>query len=657
MGKDIQSVPFTVVGIGDMSGDVFGNGMLLSRQIRLVGAFDHRHIFVDPDPDPETSYRERERLFKLGRSSWEDYDQALLSRGGMIIPRGSKSVELSPEAREALGIEMDEASEEPADPLDGESLIRAILGAPVELLWNGGIGTYIKSSTETHADAGDATNDAVRIDASELRAKVIGEGGNLGMTQRARIEHALNGGRLNTDAIDNSGGVDLSDREVNLKILLNEAVLAKRMTMEERNALLRDLAQPIARLVLADNEAQSLAVSLDEIRAGEGVDDLRDLMSGLEKAGFLNRADEHLPTWEALVERLEEGKTLTRPELCVLLAYAKLYLMSHILRGALPDDAASVNYLLNYFPEEAIADAGEESLASHRLRREIIASQLTNDLTNLMGAGFIQRVGRDTGKAPHEVARAWLIAARLAGHQEILEELKTRGKALPLPVVYRWLLGLSRVLERTTRWVLANIDDDRSTSEVIAENAVGLAKLRERFGEIVIGEDRVLYESLVGEIEKLGAAEGFARSLVTLRFLDQLLEILKVVRETKAEPVDAARSFYRVSALLEVPWLRQNIFDVARDDRWEQRLAQALAEDLTRSHQRVAAGVMAVRADAPTIDDAVDQVVEARTHDVARFHDLLEEVRTGSDGITLAGLSVVVREVSRIARQVERNGK
>ncbi len=647
-GKDIQTEPFTVVGIGDMSGDVFGNGMLLSEQIRLIAAFDHRHVFIDPDPDPVASYRERERLFEMGRSSWDDYDRDRLSEGGMIVPRGAKEVELNPRVREALGID------EGAESMDGEALIRAVLRAPVELLWNGGIGTYVKASTESHADVGDASNDAVRVDASDLRCGVVGEGGNLGFTQKARIEYALQGGRINTDALDNSGGVDLSDREVNLKILLNPAVRAGEMSMEERNRLLGDLTDSVAALVLKDNESQGLAISLDEVRARESMDEFRDLMSSLEKAGVLDRAAEDLPTWEALVERLEAGGTLTRPELCVLLAYAKLHLMSHILSGDLADDDAAVTYLLEYFPPAARSAAGEKRLGGHRLRREIIASQLTNHVVDIMGATFVQRVSRDTGRSPDLVARAWLIASRLAGHRSIVKELAAREGELSAAVRYRWLLGLSRVLARSTRWILANTALERPTSEIIEENLKGLATLRSEFDEIVTGEDREIFEARVRELTRLGAEVDFARDLITLRFLDQLLEILRVARETDSDPADAARAFYKVSETLQVPWIRRTIFETAGDDRWEQRAAQALSADLTRAHHGLASMVMEERKGADDVGSASDRVFRQQRGELRRFQNLLEEIQ-GGERISLSGLAVAVREITTLSERV--NGR
>lgn len=647
MGKDIQTEPFTVVGIGDMSGDVFGNGMLLSRQIRLLAAFDHRDIFIDPDPDPATSWEERKRLFDLGRSTWQDYDRSLLSEGAMLIPRGSKAVDLTPEAREALAIEED-------GPFDGETLIRHILRAPAELLWNGGIGTYVKASRETHAQAGDAANDAVRIDGSELRAGVVGEGGNLGLTQEGRIEYALAGGRLNTDAIDNSGGVDLSDREVNLKILLRPVVEAGDLEPEARNELLRELQDPIAALVLADNESQGMAISLDEARAGEGLDDLRDLMSGLERAGLLSRRAEHLPTWEILEERREEGQSLTRPELSILLGYAKLHLTANLLASDIPDDPAAEAYLSAYFPARAVEVAGRDQLAGHRLRREIVASQLANSLVDIMGAGFVHRVVRGTGRSPAQVARAWLVASHLVEMDRILGWLQMDRETMPMPVAYRWILGLSRVLERTTRWILVNEDHHEGTAAVVEESLRGLDTLREAFPRVVAGEDRRIFLRLVEELEGDGARPDFALNLITLRFLDQLLEILRVHRQIGADPLDAASTFYRLSELFWIPWLRQAIFDMAGDDRWEQRAAQALSDDLTRAHQRLVLAVVGSLTEEGGVDEAVEVLVHRAREPLDRYQELVREVEAEGSR-SLAAFTVVVRELVAFSEKVGRD--
>ncbi len=645
MGKDIQSEPFTVVGIGDMSGDVFGNGMLLSRQTRLVAAFDHRHIFIDPDPDPAVSFAERERMFGLERSSWDDYDRTTLSKGAMIVPRATKEVDLTPEAIAALGLPAGTGT------LSGEELIRAVLRAPVELLWNGGIGTYVKSPAESHHEAGDPTNDAVRVDVTELRCKVVGEGGNLGFTQRARIEYALGGGRINTDAMDNSGGVDMSDHEVNLKILVAPAVAAGEMSAERRNELLGELTDAVAGLVLEDNRTQSLAISLDAMRAAEATDDFRDLMFSLEKSGELDRTAESLPSLDVLVERRERAQTLTRPELCVLLAYAKLDVKRRLLESALPDDPVTDSHLLGYFPPAAAQAAGEANLHAHRLRREIIASQLTNDLVDLMGATFVNRLVRDTGREAEEVVRAWLVASRLAGHRALLKRLGAAEASLDARVSYRWLLGLARVLERTTRWVLQNVPASTPPGRVVDENLEGLALLRRRFSELVAGEDRALFEDRVREIHELGGGADLSRDLITLRFLDQLLEIVEIARETTSPEVETGQAYYAVSEAFEIPWLRRQTFAAAGDDQWEQRAAQLLSEDISRAHRKAVMAVVAARNGHRAVADAMGSVLEREARHVEHFEDVLRELKEGGK-VGLAAVSVAVRELGGVSERL-----
>jgi glutamate dehydrogenase len=643
--KNIQEEPFTVVGVGDMSGDVFGNGMLLSEQIRLVAAFDHRHIFIDPDPEPASTWAERKRMFDLGRSSWADYDQSLLSEGGVIVPRGSKEVELSAQARAALGI-----SDDAPAVMDGESLIRAVLSAPVELLWNGGIGTYVKSATETHADAGDPSNDAVRINTGDLRCEVLGEGGNLGLTQRARIEFGLRGGRVNTDAMDNSGGVDMSDHEVNLKILLTPAVAEGRMTPERRNELLEELTEEVAHLVLDDNRTQSLAISLDALRTADSSDEFRDLMVALEKVGELNRASEGLPTTDVLVERAERGESLVRPELCVLLAYAKLSLKTSLLRGQLTEDPINAGYLHNYFPKRAVEAAGEDALQGHRLRREIIAGQVANDLVDLMGATFVNRVTRDTGRSAEEVVRAWLVASRLADHRTLLSEMAGQQSALNADVSYRWLLGLSRVLERSTRWVLQNADPDVSPARIVEENAAGVADLRAGFSGLVAGDDLALFRERVREIQKLGADESFSQTLITLRFLDQLLEILQIARDTKADAMATGQAYYSLAETLDVPWLRRLAFASAGEGHWEQRAAQALIEDLSRVHRRLVVSAVE-QAKGGDVARAAAAMLTGAGRELDRFRGVVAELRA-EEVAGLAGASVAVRELGTLAERV-----
>ena len=637
MGRNIQEDPFTVAGIGDMSGDVFGNGMLLSRCTLLVAAFDHRHVFIDPDPDPETSFRERERIFHLGRSSWDDYDRSKLSPGGMIVSRGAKSVDLTEEARVALGLDADVVT------LDGESLIRAVLSAPVDLLWNGGIGTYVKAGAESHADAGDASNDAVRISVSELRAKVVGEGGNLGFTQAARIEYALGGGRINTDALDNSGGVNLSDREVNLKILLNEALNAGLVTRDERNQLLERLTDRVANLVLADNESGCQAVSLDEYRARRGMDHYWALMGDLIRKGLLDRDAEGLPSWDELSARKESNQSLTRPELCVLMAYAKLHLKSALLASDLPDDPSTEDYFHRYFPAEAMELVGKERAANHRLRREIVACQMTNDLVDLMGSAFIGRLVRETGRESAEIARAWLVAARLTRHDALLEEIRSREGRASAAVTYRWTMGLARVLERTTRWVLNNCDPEESTTAIIEGSLDGLEALREKFHDIVAGRDRENFLARVKAAMPQAGDESFVRTLVTLRFLDHLLEILRLARSTGTDPVSAARVYYWVTEELRIPWLAGCIEKASGEGKWQQRWALGLVNDLGAIRRKLTEGALAGEG---TLEGALG--FGGNDAQLTRFHEVLAEVEA-EDPISLAGLSVAIQEIRYLA--------
>ncbi len=637
-GKDIQKDAFTVAGIGDMSGDVFGNGMLLSRAIRLVAAFDHRHVFIDPDPDPEASFEERKRLFEMERSSWDDYDRGKLSAGGMIVPRAIKSVDLGDEAAAVLGLPEDQRS------LDGESLIKAVLAAPVDLLWNGGIGTYVKAGHESHADAGDRSNDAVRIDVDELRATAVGEGGNLGFTQAARVEYALRGGRINTDALDNSGGVDLSDREVNLKILLNEALRSGDATREERNQLLHRLTDEVAAQALRDNEYQSLAVSLDEYRARRGVDHFWGLMGDLVRTGLLDREAEGLPSWDDLSARREANDSLTRPELAVLLAYAKLHLKSELLASSLPDDPAAAGYFLDYFPSDAMELVGRERAGNHRLRREIVASQLTNDLVDVMGATFPTRMSRETGRAEDEVARAWLVASQLTQHRRTLDAICAREPQVRTGPAYRWVMGLADVLERTTRWVLANSDPGESSTSLVDDNLAELEALRGRFHELVAGEDREAFHASVQQAVRLGVDEPFARNLFALRYFDHLLEILRLARTVGTEPVKAARIYYWVTEELRIPWLVSSI-EKATDEtnRWERRWSLGLVDDIGAVRRRLTGIALA---GGQTLADALDFGGNGSPLD--RFHALLDEMGA-EETATLAGLSVAVKAIREAA--------
>ncbi len=427
LGRDIQTEDFSVCGIGDMSGDVFGNGMLLSRHIRLLAAFDHRHIFIDPAPDVAASFAERERMFALPRSSWEDYSKKLISRGGGVFARSAKSITLSTQMRELLGLDVPTAA-----PVE---IIRAILTLPVDLLWNGGIGTYVKASSESHAQIGDRANDALRVNGAQLHAKVVGEGGNLGLSQLGRVEYAQKGGRLNTDFIDNSAGVNTSDVEVNLKILLNPLVLSGRLRLADRDRLLTRMTSDVAALVLRNNYLQSQALSTLEVEAVSRLPEHQHLIRQLERSGDLNRRIEFLPDDDALEERHKQAQGLTRPELAVLLSYSKIWLSHHLVESDVPEDPYLSQELERYFPE-AVRSRFARAISRHRLRREIIATATTNSLVNRMGPTFVSRAQEETGAAPARVARAYTAAREVFEMRDLWSQIEALDNRVPAQMQY-----------------------------------------------------------------------------------------------------------------------------------------------------------------------------------------------------------------------------
>ncbi len=446
MGHDIQTEPFTVVGIGDMSGDVFGNGMLLSKQIRLLAAFDHRHIFLDPDPDPESSWQERQRLFDLPRSTWEDYSSELISAGGGIYSRQLKEIPLTPQVAKWLGVRQ--------SSIDVSSLIKLLLTAPVDLLWNGGIGTYVKASTQNHEEAGDRANDGLRADGIEVRARVIGEGGNLGLTQAGRIEFALNGGRVNTDAIDNSGGVDSSDHEVNLKIMLRLLRQEKKVrSLKAGYALLEEIEETVCQDVLANNYTQTLSISLDELRIEKDVEPHLELIDRLSRAGLLDRRGEGLPSRKDVA--LRQPNRLIRPELAVLLAYSKMFLYRGLLDAELPDNKVVKQLLFDYFPAE-IGERYAEQLPRHPLAREITATMLTNRVVDQAGSAFLQTSSRLTGRSQVSVANAYLIFDSLLSGNDLRQAIYALDNQMPAARQYELLLGLENILATFCVFALGN---------------------------------------------------------------------------------------------------------------------------------------------------------------------------------------------------------
>ncbi|MGH8118788.1 MAG: NAD-glutamate dehydrogenase domain-containing protein, partial [Rhodanobacteraceae bacterium] len=447
LGRDCQAEDFTCVGIGDMSGDVFGNGMLRSRHIRLIAAFDHRHVFIDPNPDAASSFAERERMFKLPRSSWDDYDKSKISKGGGVFARTLKSVVITPEVRAALGIGDDVEALSPVD------LISTVLRAPVDLLWNGGIGTYVKAASETNADVGDRANNALRINGGELRCKIVGEGGNLGFTQKGRIEGAHGGVILNTDFIDNSAGVDTSDHEVNIKILLNDAVQRGEMDVEARNALLHSMTDEVAGLVLRDNYRQNVALSLMEHMSPGRIGSQAHFIRTLEARGQLDRQIESLPTDAELAGRRTHHQGLTRPELAVLLSYSKIVLYQQLLESDVPEDPFLSHELMRYFPEPLHAKYGAH-MQRHRLKREIIATAVTNSIVNRMGATFVLRTQEDTGQTAAAVVKAYNAARQILHARELWSGIDALDGKVSAAAQIDALMKQWSLLRHVSRWLL-----------------------------------------------------------------------------------------------------------------------------------------------------------------------------------------------------------
>ncbi|MBI4968878.1 MAG: NAD-glutamate dehydrogenase [Rhodospirillales bacterium] len=630
MGHDTQSQDFTVVGVGDMSGDVFGNGMLRSEHIKLVAAMDHRHIFVDPDPDPQASFAERERLFKLPRSSWADYEAKRISKGGGIFERAAKAVKLSPEMKARFGIE--------ADSLPPAELAKALLKAPVDLLWFGGIGTFVKARAQSNAEAGDRANDALRVDAEQLHCKVVGEGANLAMTQAARIAYGLKGGRINTDAIDNSAGVDTSDHEVNIKILLNAIVAQGDLTLKQRDQLLVEMTDEVAALVLRDNIMQTLAITLAEVQGVDLLDQQARLMRHLERLGRLDRAIEGLPDDEALAERQAAGKGLTRPEIAVLLAYGKIWLYDDILKSDLPDQPLLEGELMRYFPK-ALYERYPEAIRQHRLKRDIIATHVTNSMINRVGATFIAQVMEKTGMPPIAIARSYMIVRDSFGLRELWEEVMT-DESIPAPTQTHMLLETNRLVERVTLWLLRQ-GETLDIGAQVASLAPGVADMAEALAG-VLGEDvRRPVEERARKLTDQGAPKDLAWRVASLVILAAAPDIIAIGAEFKRAIAEVARLYFAVGARFGLGWLRRSAESATGGTHWQKLALASLIEEfhgLQRDLARLAL------AEGGTAEGALERWIEANKAAVERVDQLLAELKSHGQP-DVAGLAFVSRQL------------
>ncbi|MQA27945.1 MAG: NAD-glutamate dehydrogenase, partial [Micromonosporaceae bacterium] len=645
MSLDTQSQDFTAVGVGDMSGDVFGNGMLLSEHIRLVAAFDHRHVFIDPSPVAATSYAERRRLFELPRSTWDDYDRSLISAGGGVWPRTAKSIPVSPETREALGIADASVTELPPP-----ELIKAILRAPVDLLWNGGIGTYVKASHETHADVGDKANDPVRVDGRELRCKVVGEGGNLGLTQHGRIECALRGGdakgaaaggRINTDFIDNSAGVDCSDHEVNIKILLNRAVAVGALPAGERAGLLAEMTDEVASLVLAHNYDQAVALGNARRQSGPLLSVHRRLISQLERGGRLDRALEALPDEEELAARAANRQGLTSPEFAVLLSYVKMKLEDETLASELPDEEWTRPLLVDYFPTP-LRERFAELTGDHPLRREIVTTRLVNEAVNRGGTTFVFRAVEETGASEADILRAYMVVRDVYGLPELWRAVEALDNQIPAAAQVSVLLESRRLLDRAVRWLVQT----RTPVDVPAEVArlkPGVSRLLPDLADLFCGSEREALRTWTERLIKQGAPRDLAEWSTRLMYGFGLLDVVEVAHAQGRDVSEVVGVYYALSDRFRVDGLLDRVSDLPRDDRWQTLARMALRYDLYAALAALTSEVLAATDSGPSAEARIEAWEQANSSNIARARNAIGEFSESS--ADLAPLSVVLRQI------------
>ncbi|MEM9302884.1 MAG: NAD-glutamate dehydrogenase [Pseudomonadota bacterium] len=638
LGMDCQSEPFTVVGIGDMSGDVFGNGMLLSRQIRLQAAFNHLHIFIDPDPDPESSFVERERLFRLDRSAWTDYDQKLISRGGGIYKRSAKEIELTPEVKAWLGLEV--AAVTP------QELVRELLRAPVDLLWNGGIGTYVKASSETNAEVGDRGNDGLRMDGRDVRARVIGEGGNLGLTQRGRIEYAMAGGRINTDALDNSAGVDCSDHEVNIKILLNPPMRDGTLALEARNELLAAMTDEVAELVLRNNYLQAQAVSMMERLSVDRIGSKAHLIDVLEAQGELDRELETLPTRDDISERRKRGQGLARPELCTLMAYAKMTVYTALLDSGVPEDPYLSRELQRYFPGPLQRDYATY-MDDHPLRREIIATMVTNSLVNRMGATFALRMHEDTGARTSEIAKAYSVAREIFNARDWWDAIEAHDNQVPSEIQLEVQLDIWHLLRHQTRWILHHHRNDLDIAALVDRYRDGVGELRDGVATWCGEAWKARVDERRSALEHAGFAAPLAARLATARALIPALDILEVSLDADAAVERVACLYFAVEDAFKLGWLMREIEGLHVDGQWHAHARGGLRDELYINHRQLTARVL--RADRGTAGagEAVAQWMGEIEEQLAFFDAMMRDMRNAG-AMDYATASVAMRALDQL---------
>ncbi len=644
MGRDTQTQDFTVVGIGDMAGDVFGNGMLLSEHIRLIAAFNHMHIFLDPDPDAAASWAERQRLFDLPRSTWADYDTSLISQGGGVFSREQKSIPISPQVRAALGL--DDGTTELPPP----ALVKVILKAPVDLLWNGGIGTYIKAETESDADVGDRANDLVRVNGNQVRAKVIGEGGNLGVTPRGRIEFDLAGGRINTDALDNSAGVDCSDHEVNIKILVNSLVTHGRVGRKERIALLESMTDEVGTLVLADNAAQNDLMGTSRANAASMLNVHARQIKELEATRGLNRELEALPSDKEIRRRTEVGLGLTSPELSTLMAHTKLALKDKVLASDLPDQEVFAARLPSYFPAE-LRERFTPEIRSHQLRREIVATMLVNDVVDTAGISYVYRIVEDVGVRPVDAVRSYVAAEAIFGIGDVWRRIRKASldDDIPVETSDRMTLDLRRLIDRAGRWLLNNRPQPLAVGAEINRFAAKVAALTPQMMDWLRGDELAIVNQDAGNFISHGTPEGLAYAVATGLNQFSLLDVIDIADIVDRDPAEVADTYFALMDNLGTEGLLTAVSGLPRDDRWHALARLAIRDDVYSSLRALTFDVLAVGEPDETGEQKLAEWQHNNGSRLDRARRTLTEVYA-DDERDLATLSVAARQIRNMTR-------
>lgn len=631
---------FTVIGIGDMSGDVFGNGMLLSEHIKLVAAFNHSHIFIDPHPNPTISYFERMRLFKLPTSTWEDYDPQLISKGGGVYLRSAKVIKLSPEVRAVLNISKEQ--------LQPNELIKHILKAPVDLLWNGGIGTYVKAVTESHSEIGDRTNDALRVNGNELHCRAVAEGGNLGFTQLGRIEYELSGGKINTDFIDNSAGVDCSDHEVNIKVLLNNIVHKGEMSLKKRNALLLQMTDDVADLVLYNNHRQSRAISFAVHKSHEYLELYRLFMDYHEAQGNLNRSLEFLPDDKTLHERKADLRGLTRPEIAVLMAYSKNILKSDILNSDLPENPFLNEYIEMAFPE-LLSKRFKKAMQKHHLRREIIATQLSNEIVTEMGITFVFQMHDENNVHSDAIAKAYVVAKKIFGLGDLWKEVEKLEDVVPMETLNEVKLEILRLARRATRWLILNRRTFYDIEKTVNYFSPHIDRLNKALPSILFGQEKKATTSYINKLTTENIPLEFATRVASCRSYYAMLNIIEAAISNSVDVVEVAKIYFTLMDKLDLIWFREKINDYPVDNHWAVLARSAYKGDLDVLQRAITVNVLKMSSKSKKLEDRINDWFSNNKAQVLHWKTILGELRSTSTN-EFSMLTVAMRELLELTQ-------